>query len=620
MRLLNGLRSRFRPRVLLGVLVLLGIAGVVAASVLRGGQAVPQRSYSLVTPSNQPLIAIVSAAGQIEPDRTVTLSMTASGHVSEVLVAVGDRVRAGQPLARVDDRELRLRLSQAAAALAQARASYTTLRAGATEADLAVAQAQLDQAQGQLLQAQGGVTEADLAAARAQVVQAQAALARLTGGPEQSDLDAAQARIRDAELGLQSQRDQLSAAKTSAQLALSEAASALTQAQARYAQAKYNWEYVQATGNDPIAPEVASGQVRVPNKVSDGQRESYYAQFVQAEAGLRTAESNVAQAQVAYDNALRAEATGVERAEGQLVVAQAQLAQLGAAPDADQLAAAQSQLAAARANLAKLGGDQRAGALQAARAAVTLAAARLAQLQDGPQSAELQAAEAQVDSAQAQYDLAQLALDQATLAAPFDGEIAEVNLRVGEIPSPARPALVLTDRSRLHVTVTVDEVDIARIAVSQPVTLTLDALPDAALAGLVESVAPLAQTQSAVASYQVRITIDRSDARVRPGMSTNADIVVAQRERALVVPRRAVRNDRGSLLVDITRDPGVCRLLREQYPERPALEQRVVQVGLSNEQSIEILSGLTLQDCIYVEGVETRLLPLSGPPPGAGRR
>jgi HlyD family secretion protein len=612
----------FRPQVLLGVAVVLAIAAVIGTFVLRSSQGVTTRAYQLVTPHNDTLTAIVSANGQIEPDQTVHLSLGASGRIVEVLVVVGDRVEAGQPLARADQRELRLRAAQAEATLAQAQANADQLRQGATELEIVAAQAQLAQAQGQLLQVQGGVTAADITAAQAQLQQAQAALARLTGGPDQDDLEVAQAKVRDAELSLATQRDQLSQAKTSAHGQLDQAANALTQAQSRYSTAKQNWEYVQETGADPIVRRVSDpnrpGQTK-PNTLNDSQRQQYYDAFVQAEASLHTAEENVAQAQVAYDNALRSEAVGVERAEGQLAIAQAQRDQVIAGADADQVAAARAQVAAARANLDKLGGDQRAGGLQAAQAAVVQAQAHLDQLRDGPRSVELDAAQAQVDSARAQLELAKLALEEATLLAPFGGEIAEVNLKVGELPNPALPAITLTNLERLHVNVTVDEVDISRIRVSQPVTLTLDALPGAALSGSIQSVAPLAVTQSAVTSYQVRIGIERSDPRVRPGMSTNADIIVDRRETALVLPRRAVRSDRGRLVVDVVRDAGLCALPSSQWPVQPDRDQREVQIGLSNEQLIEVLGGVTPGDCVYVEGVDARLNPLSGPPPGVRR-
>nr|HRC76927.1 efflux RND transporter periplasmic adaptor subunit [Kouleothrix sp.] len=228
-------------------------------------------------------------------------------------------------------------------------------------------------------------------------------------------------------------------------------------------------------------------------------------------------------------------------------------------------------------------------------------------------------AEAQLESAQAALDLARLALDQATLAAPFAGVVAEVNLRPGEVPSATRAPLVLADLSSYHVDVTVDEIDVSRIAAGQPVTLTLDALPGLALPGAVETISPLASAGATVTSYQVRVTTSAQEPRLRAGMSANADIEVARKPNALVAPRRAVRNDRGRLVVDVPRDQALCLLPADQRPASVDLDQREVATGLSNEQLIEITSGLDDRTCVYVEGIDARLNLLFGPPPGVRR-
>ena len=101
-------------------------------------------------------------------------------------------------------------------------------------------------------------------------------------------------------------------------------------------------------------------------------------------------------------------------------------------------------------------------------------------------------------------------------------------------------------------------------------------------------------------------------------MSANADIVVAERERALLVPRRAVRNERGQLLIDTVNDTALCGLARNQLPEAPARTPQRVTLGLSNEQVVEVLDGITEQDCVYVEGVDVRFSIFNGPP-GRGR-
>src|SRR5215208_2972674 len=99
------------------------------------------------------------------------------------------------------------------------------------------------------------------------------------------------------------------------------------------------------------------------------------------------------------------------------------------------MVAARAQVATARANLEKLQGEQRGGALQAAQAALEQSQSQLKQLQASPQPSDLVSMQAQVHNAQAALDLAKLALDSATLTAPFSGTVIEVNLSVGETPN-----------------------------------------------------------------------------------------------------------------------------------------------------------------------------------------
>src|SRR5262245_46598841 len=434
------LRARrfLRPRILLTTAGLLLAVGACALGVfmLRSGGTPPPRAFSLIYPRYDTLIATVNATGQIEPAQVTNLSFGGAGRVGDVLVKVGDVVQAGAPLARLDARELTIRAAQAQAGLAQAQASYEKLLAGATPAEVAAAEAQLAGARGQLRQAQGSVSPADLRAAEAQLVQAQAQLEQLTSGPKTSDLQVAEAQLAQSQAQLETQRDQLSAAKTNAQLPMPQAASALTQAQSRYATAKQNWDYAQSTGKDPNGVTDPVSGKRVHPKLDDRQRQQYYDTYVQAEAAMHSAEAALQQAQVAYDAAREAEINGIQLAEGQVTASQASLDKLRAPADADQLAAAHAQLASARANLDKLRGEQRRGTLDAAQAGVTQAQANLDRLQTGPQSSDLAIAQAQVANAQAALDLARLTLDEATLTAPFAGTVAEVNLKPGEVPSP----------------------------------------------------------------------------------------------------------------------------------------------------------------------------------------
>ena len=612
-----------RWRAPLTVIVLIGVAaaGLFAFS-RRGTQAANQRlNYALVRAEHGPLVATVSASGTIQPRQALNLSFGAPDTVAAILVQPGQRVAQGAPLARLDDADLKLRLDQANATLAQAEASRGKITAGATPAEVAAAQAQLQQAQGQLQQAQGSVTARDIAAARAQLEQAQAALAKLAGGPKNADVQMAQAQLDQAQATLQTQRNTLSLQKTSAQNQIDQSVAQLTQAQARYASAKSNWDYAQDTGSDPAAPRTTDPQTgkQVRVKVSDAQRQQYYETFVQAEAAMRAAESTVSQAVASFDTARQNEITGIQAAQQQVTTAQSSLDKLLAGADADQLAAARAQVEQARANLAKLTGTQRAGSLQASEAGVANAEANLDRVTGAPLPADLAAADAQIASAQASVRQAELALSRATLSAPMAGYVATVNLKVGERPG-TQPAVVLVDLSSFYVDVTVDEIDVARLRATQPVSLTLDALPGLELPGKVSRIDLLSTDQSAVTAYTVRIETAAGDERVRSGMSASADIVVDRADNALVVPRRALRADRGKIFVDVVKDQSLCAADPATRPAQPELTPVEVTTGLSNQSSIVVASGLKGGECVYVAGVDARFNPIgNGPPPGQGR-
>jgi HlyD family secretion protein len=613
-----------RPRTFLTILGLLTVVGLIAIGFSffqRNTGSSTRLNYDVVFPRRDSIVATVNATGQMQPRQVVNLSFVAPGRVAEVFVDVGDQVSAGEALARLETRELEIRVAQAEAQLQQAKANYEQLVAGASPEEVAAAEAQVRQAQAQYRQTSGSVTQADIQAAEAQLRQAEEQLRQLQAGPKNTDVRTAEAQLQQAQAQLETQRDQLSAAKTNAQFQIDQSVNTLTQAQSRYATALQNWQYVQDTGNDPIRPSLGTDPRGndIANKLNDAQRQQYYDALVQSEATLRSAEQAVEQAKVGFETARQNEINGLQVAEQQVTTAQASLDRLQAGADTDQVAGARAQVASARANLNKLRGDQRSGALQAAQAGIEQAQANLERVSGGATQSDLTAAQAQVQSAQAGLDLANLSLEQATLTAPFDGTIAEVNLKAGELPTATRAPVVIADLSNYYVDVAVDEVDVSRIQAGQPVTLTLDALPDLRIPAEVASIAPLSAAQSAVTSYQVRLTSQAADPRVRSGMSTNADIEVAKENNVLLVPRRAVRNDRGRLVVETPIDQSICTLPPEQRPPDPERRQIEVETGLSNEQVIQITSQFDEQTCVYVEGLDSRFNILGGPP-GARNR
>ncbi len=240
------------------------------------------------------------------------------------------------------------------------------------------------------------------------------------------------------------------------------------------------------------------------------------------------------------------------------------------------------------------------GPIASAQAAVERAQADLDKLKRGPSADDLRIAELRISQAQAALDIARHNAQGAQLIAPFAGVVAAVNLHVGEPASGALPAIVLADVTRFHLDVSVDEVDVARVAAGQPVTVTLDALPNATLAATVESIAPSASVNAGVVSYAVRLALVPGTAALRGGMTATAAIVVARADEVVVVPNWSVARDRdtGQTFVGLLRNGKI-----EDVP---------VALGLRDELFSEVTQGVNEGDVVAVDTSQEKFRLLGG--------
>jgi HlyD family secretion protein len=568
------------PVIIAAVLIIAVMVTLVAPRLT--GSADPLQGGTPITVTRETLIAGINATGRIEPRQEAALSFTIPGRVAEVLVAEGDRVAAGTPLIRLDNREAMAQVASARAALAQAEADLKQLQEGATPEEIAQARAQVEAARGALVQISGSVTEADIAAARARVDEARARLNALQGAPNNDQLTAARSALTEAQAALERQRSALSAAKLDAERQVFERANRLRDAQTAFAAARDNLARVEADGKDPLtgAP------------LSDAGKRTYADAFAQAERALADAELALNQARIAYETARQNEITGLAEAEARVATAQANLDAL-LNPNPDRIAAARAALAQAEADLARLLGEQRQGALAAQRANLAAAEANLARLTADPRATDLARAQARVAQAQAQLDLAQIRLDDTTLTAPFDGVVARINVAPGEQVAQG-PVLTLIDVSRFKVTVTVDEVDVARVAPGQDVEVLIDALGPPPQIGRVQRIAPQATNERNVTAYEVELEVAPGDRPLRSGMTATATIITAKRENALSVPVQAVREENGVTVVDVVvNDNG-----------RTTLVTQPVETGIRTGDRIEIINGLNEGQQVLLPGAQ----------------
>ncbi len=144
---------------------------------------------------------------------------------------------------------------------------------------------------------------------------------------------------------------------------------------------------------------------------------------------------------------------------------------------------------------------------------------------------------------------AQATLRLAWIEAPFVGTITQMDAHVGDQVAASKAAFRLDDLSKLYVDLDVSEVDIDQIEIGQTVNLSFDALSGKQYAGKVSEVAMISDETSSAVNFTVTVELTGPDKDVRPGMTSEVEIVTAQRDQALLVPNQAVRVVDGKQIV-----------------------------------------------------------------------
>ena len=262
------------------------------------------------------------------------------------------------------------------------------------------------------------------------------------------------------------------------------------------------------------------------------------------------------------------------------------------------------------------------------------------------QSAEAQVnvAGAQVKQTEAALNAVELDLKYTVIRSPVNGIVVARNVEVGQTiaASFATPNLFLIalDLTKMQVDTNVSESDIGGITEGKEATFTVDAYPGHQFAGTIRQVRLAPINVQNVVTYNVVVNVDNQDLRLKPGMTANVSIVVAQRDAVLKVPNAALRFtpptsgqvDRAKLGGKPTKEkgaePSAGAGRGTQAPSRTVwkqgstgeLEPIHVQMGISDGVVTEILSEELAEGALVVVGIDRPKGERGGSdlPPGFG--
>jgi len=234
--------------------------------------------------------------------------------------------------------------------------------------------------------------------------------------------------------------------------------------------------------------------------------------------------------------------------------------------------------------------------LEVAQANLEKARAAYAEVENGPSHDELNLAQAELANAEARLELAKE--DQAVLelVAPSEGTVLAVEANVGEVVSAAS-IITLADLNQPQLEVYMDETDLDKVAVDYAAEVIFDAFPDKIFTGMVVAVNPSLETVSNVQAVKVIVLLDQES--LEPGLSlpvglnASVDVIAGRAVNAVLVPVEALRDlGEGEYAVFVVVDG------------EPVL--RVVEVGLVDITSAEILSGLEAGEVVSTGITQTR--------------
>ncbi|MBU6427022.1 HlyD family efflux transporter periplasmic adaptor subunit [Patescibacteria group bacterium] len=173
----------------------------------------------------------------------------------------------------------------------------------------------------------------------------------------------------------------------------------------------------------------------------------------------------------------------------------------------------------------------------------------LTNLTAAPDSLDIQSQQLSVDQAQQTYD-------NYFIRAPFDGIVGRIPVSVYDQAGNGTVIATVIGNRKIA-TISLNEIDAAKVKTGQPVDITFDAINGLNATGTVSEVDLVGTVNQGVVTYDVKIAINTDDPRILPGMSVNATIITKEDKGVLVVPSTAIKTQGNQNYVQVFDKPAL---------------------------------------------------------------
>jgi HlyD family secretion protein len=215
-------------------------------------------------------------------------------------------------------------------------------------------------------------------------------------------------------------------------------------------------------------------------------------------------------------------------------------------------------------------------------------------LKDRYSKPEVAHVQAQKSEAQAAYDAAMDILNKSNVKAPFDGVVYAIPVRAGNYVNAGDLLLQQADLSQVRLRAFVDEPDVGRLAPGERIEVAWDALPGRLWQGQLLSVPATVRLLGSRNVGEITANLNNSDFRLLPNTNVTVQIITAEHNNVLVIPREALRMDDSV--------PYVYRIEDDQLRRQP------VKTAIVNLTHAEVIQGLSAKQLVALGSLNTKPL------------
>ncbi len=436
------------------------------------------------------VVQVVSETGQVQKGEKINLSFKSSGRIEKIYVEVGEEVKTGDILAKIDATDINIQLQEVRAALSLAQAELDKLLTGASAEKIKVTQTAVGNKQIALDTANQGLKDAN-----------EDALNSLEDGylkayNSQNVVDSIQ---RTYFTILDQEGTKVRENKEKIEKAVSQIADFLNAVKLNSTQENIDPTLSQAM----IQFSGISDALKIIRQLCE---EPNYRNIVSStdKTSLDTQRININTALTSltnYQQAIASAKLAIELAKGQLQAAQDDLALLIAPPRQE----------------------------------------------------DVDLYQAQVKQAQLQVNSLENQVQEAFLRAPVSGQITDIKKRVGEtvLATSQDAVAILSPAVPFEIKVDIYEEDVVKMKIDNEVEISLVPFPDKIFKGKIVSIDPAEKLVDGVVYYEATIAFEEMPEGIKSGMTADLNIKTASRENVLIIPEDAVQEKDGKTIVEV---------------------------------------------------------------------